>query len=126
MLEIAVMVGSSNSFVLQQIGDGGIFLPTVYERGTPGTFKPGRYIIGTYSSIQSAFLALVSHCIPVPQEDGAEVFRRETITFAGGEEELPRPTKKAKVNDTGTVTEGSAVSTSVRFFCIVFTDFSRS
>ena len=57
MLEIAVMNGSSNSFVLQQIGDGGIFLPTVYERGTPGTFKPGWYIIGQLHSI--CFLALV-------------------------------------------------------------------
>ena len=44
------MVGSSNRFVLQEISDGGIFLPTVYERGASGTFKPGRYVIGMLHS----------------------------------------------------------------------------
>jgi hypothetical protein len=57
ILSAAVMVGSSNKFVLREIGDGGILLSTVYERGAPGTFKPGRYIIGKLHSI--CFLAMV-------------------------------------------------------------------
>ncbi|KAF5375929.1 hypothetical protein D9615_008225 [Tricholomella constricta] len=74
ILDTVVVVRSSNNFVLREINDSGTFLDTVYERGAPGTFKPGRYII-------------------VPQEDGEEVFRRRAITFASAMVEAPLPEK---------------------------------
>jgi len=57
ILDDVVVVGSSNAFVLQGIDDRGLFLPTTYQRGSPGTFNPGRYIIGKLNSI--CFLVLV-------------------------------------------------------------------
>jgi len=99
------VVGSSNRFVLQEIDDGGIFLPTVYQRGAPGTFKPGKYIIGTLHS-NRFFFCSGSHCISVPLENGARVLREFKITFDSGEE----GPKKARVSETG-----SGVLTRVRF-----------
>ncbi|KAF5375896.1 hypothetical protein D9615_008226 [Tricholomella constricta] len=89
ILDTAVVVGSSNNFVLREINDSGTFLDTVYARGAPRIFKPGKYII-------------------VPQEDGERVLSTQMITFASGVVEAPLP-KKAEISDTGT--EGSDVST---------------
>ena len=57
ILDDVVVVGSSNAFVLRGIDDRGSFLHTVYQRGSLGTFNPGRYIIGKLDSI--CFLVLV-------------------------------------------------------------------
>jgi hypothetical protein len=57
ILNIALMVGSSNRFLLQEIDDNGICLNTIYQRGAPGSFKPGLYMIGMLHS--SCFFALV-------------------------------------------------------------------
>jgi hypothetical protein len=59
ILDNAVVVGSSNKFVLQEIDGGGLYLPTVYQRGALGTFKPGRYKIGTLHSNRYFFLVLI-------------------------------------------------------------------
>ena len=96
ILDNAVVAGSSNAFVLQEIDDRGIFLPIRYERGAPGTFKPGRYITGKPNSI--CFLCSGSHCSPVPQESqesGVEIFQRPTRTFSVGIGEV-LPMKKAQ------------------------------
>lgn len=63
-------------------------------------------------SIQTSFFP-GSHCISVPQENGAKVLRTFTISFADGEEMLRPNLKKAKVGET--TTEGSVVSTRVQF-----------
>jgi len=61
ILDNAVAVGSSNAFVLCKIDDLGQFLPTIYQHSDPGTFNPGRYVIGKLDSIcYSALVFIVS------------------------------------------------------------------
>jgi hypothetical protein len=103
------MVGYLNRFVLQEIGDGGVSLSTIYERGDTRTFKPGRYIIGT---LYSNFFFTGSNCISVSKGIGEEIFLRSPKTFGSAEEEVPHA-KKAKVSEMAT--EGSVVSTRVWF-----------
>jgi hypothetical protein len=59
ILDVIVAVGSSNRFVLQEVNDGGILLSTVYQRGAPGFFKPGLYMIGTLHSNSVFALVLI-------------------------------------------------------------------
>ena len=55
-----------------------------------------------------------SHCSPVPEEDGAEIFQRASVvTFGSCEQAVPLAKKKTRVRDA--VTVDSAVSTRVRF-----------
>ena len=116
ILDVIVAVGSSNRFVLQEVNDGGILLSTVYQRGAPVFFKPGLYMIGTLHS--NCFFCSGSHCSPVPEEDGAEIFQRvSVVTFGSCEQAVPRA-KKARVSDAVIVG-----STRVRPFYIGSTDF---
>jgi len=115
ILDNAIVVGSENRFVLQELGDHGIFLPTIYERGAPGTSSlEGTLLV---RSIQTAFLLVLI----VFQSPGkwSRGFPKIMITFASGEEEVPHP-KKAKFSETAT--KRSVVSTRVRLY-IVSTEF---